>query len=494
MLLLGWALGISLIFNVFLVILFFKYEKKKELAKCDYLRYDLVIIDGKIVTTDNKELSEIEFLEPDQIKEIKNAISQNIAYYTNFNKLDKRSDILIELIENKKEGRKYNLSIFHKNRFPLYERFNAFYTAVEQNAATIVITDVDGIIVYVNKKFADLTGFSREEAIGQNPRILKSGEQSREFYKNLWNTITSGRTWKGEFHNKKKNGELYWERALITPIFSVDNQIISYIAVKEDITELKRKVEEIDQYIVKLESLNDTKDKLFSIIAHDLKNPFSVIRGLIEVLNNRVQQNGDETLKRQFALMKKASEQFYKLLENLLLWSRSQRKKIQPKFEEIEISEFFDIEIANYQATANKKGVFIQNLTFPSVSIISDKNLLSIIIRNLVNNAVKFSEAGDIVRLNAYEENSKIYMVVKDEGVGMTEEQIEQFYKSKLHSTYGTNNEKGTGIGLSMVLSFAKLLKLKIQVESIKNKGTTFILIYDKLDFEDKTGTTLDVD
>ena len=112
--------------------------------------------------------------------------------------------------------------------------------AVEQNPASIVITDIGGEIEYVNPKFCNLTGYRKEEVIGKNPRILKSESTSKEYFTNLWNTILSGREWRGELQNKKKNGELYWESALISPIIN-DNQIIThFIAIKEDITERKR--------------------------------------------------------------------------------------------------------------------------------------------------------------------------------------------------------------------------------------------------------------
>ena len=112
--------------------------------------------------------------------------------------------------------------------------------AVEQSPASIVITDLSGAIEYVNPKFIQLTGFSLEEAMGQNPRILKSGEKPPEEYKQLWNQITSGKEWKGEFHNKKKNGELYWESAVISPIRDEHGTITHFLAVKEDITEQRQ--------------------------------------------------------------------------------------------------------------------------------------------------------------------------------------------------------------------------------------------------------------
>jgi len=120
-----------------------------------------------------------------------------------------------------------------------------FTMAVEQSPATVVITDRNGSIEYVNPKFTSLTGYSFAEALGNNPRILKSGKQPSGFYRDLWLTIASGKEWRGDFHNIKKSGESYWESASISPIWGDDGEITHYVAVKEDITERKRAEEEL---------------------------------------------------------------------------------------------------------------------------------------------------------------------------------------------------------------------------------------------------------
>ncbi len=119
--------------------------------------------------------------------------------------------------------------------------------AVEQSATSVVITDVRGNIEYVNPRFTELTGYTMEEALGKNPRILKSGEHSAEMYKQLWRTVTSGGKWTGEFHNKKRNGDLYWESAVISPIRNAEGVTTHFLAVKEDITERKRAEETLSQ-------------------------------------------------------------------------------------------------------------------------------------------------------------------------------------------------------------------------------------------------------
>lgn len=135
------------------------------------------------------------------------------------------------------------------------EKITQLSAAVEQSATSIVITDLTGNIEYVNNKFVEVTGYSREEVILHNPRILKSGELSKENYSELWSKILSGEEWTGEFHNKRKNGELFWERAVISPIKNSSGEITHFLAVKEDITQFKKVQDELEKYRNHLEEL-----------------------------------------------------------------------------------------------------------------------------------------------------------------------------------------------------------------------------------------------
>jgi PAS domain S-box-containing protein len=146
------------------------------------------------------------------------------------------------------------------------EKLRQLSRAVEQSPASIVITDCAGNIEYVNPKFIQVTGYTLAEALGKNPRILKSGEMSPEAYVVLWQTITAGKEWSGEFHNKKKNGELYWESASISPIRDLAGRVTHYVAVKEDITARKQTEAERD------------------ILIHDLQEALANVKSLSGLL------------------------------------------------------------------------------------------------------------------------------------------------------------------------------------------------------------------
>ncbi len=150
----------------------------------------------------------------------------------------------------------------------LDEQIRKMSRAIEQSPATILITNVEGSIEYVNPKFCQTTGYSAEEVIGQTPRILKSGEMTPEGYANLWKTITSGKEWRGEFHNKRKDGSLYWEYASISPLFDKDGKISGYLAVKEDITERKAVEAELAKSRLEMEVNHAKLEQLFAEVAH----------------------------------------------------------------------------------------------------------------------------------------------------------------------------------------------------------------------------------
>ena len=148
--------------------------------------------------------------------------------------------------------------------------------AVEQSANAVVITDLKGIIEYVNPQFTQVTGYTRQEAIGQHTRILKSGDQDSGFYQGLWSTITSQQPWAGEFHNRRKDGSMYWERATIAPVFDETGEMINFIAIKEDITALKEAQDALVQYAAELEEEKHKSDRLLlnilpPAVAQDLK-------------------------------------------------------------------------------------------------------------------------------------------------------------------------------------------------------------------------------
>ncbi len=637
-----------------------------------------------------------------------------------------------------------------------------YHELIIQSSASIVITDTNGNIEYVNPAFERITGYSLEEAIGKNPRILKSGYQDELVYRNLWDTITNGKTWRGEFLNKKKNGELYWEMAIISPI-KVNGNITNYFAIKDDITLLKesqtkykeiidnakdgiimlndnaevilwnksaeeifgysqdeilgknlhkfitkpddyekfkngfenfkttgkdnvvnntvevegltkngkvisveisitafqlkgswhtlclvrditlrkkleeqikaerdkaqlfleiagalivqldsngnvvlinktgceilgyskdeiigknwfdnflpenirndikimfneyinqkiqlpefyenpvlnknaeermilwhnqylydnygkvigslsagmditenKKIEEElskkieDLYYVnklieekgyelnqaytklieseeKLKEANATKDKFFSIIAHDLRGPLGASKQLIDLILSDFESISEDEKLELFNEISKSMAVTYELLEQLLSWSRCQRGVIQFEPQNIDANFFVNNVIDLLKANAKNKEINLKNEVKENIIIYSDPNMFTTIIRNLISNAIKFTpKNGEIlIDWEIYKQNPNfITFMVKDTGIGISKENISKLFRiDSTFTTLGTNQEKGTGLGLILVKEFVEKHGGRIWVESELDKGTTFLFTMPK--------------
>lgn len=628
---------------------------------------------------------------------------------------------------------------------------------IAQSQASIVITDKDGNIEYVNPRFEQLTGYSFEEVKGQNPRILKSGHHDQLFYKELWDTITSGKSWQGEFLNKKKNGDLYWESAIISPIKDEFGQIINYFAIKDDITLLKesqakyqsiitaakdaiimidnngnvvlwnkaaeqlfgyteeemigkdlhkylakpedyikfrnafekfretgtgdainktlgmsgikkdgtnipielslsafqikdkwnalaiirdiseRKIlekqlkaqrdkaqlyldivgaiiveldaygnvvlinkmgceilectreniigknwfdnilpeeirsevknmfddyinnkitlpeyyenpiitkngekkmilwhnsdlsdingkrigslsagmditdiklleqklemrnQELEAYIKKIEEQserineqniklyqseselkesNATKDKFFSIIAHDLRGPIGTSKQLMNMILESFEEMSDEEKYELMIEIQKTINNTYELLEQLLSWSLSQRGVIPFEPDNINLSFLSENVISLLKSNADNKQIKLIYDISNNMMVYADVNMLTTIIRNLVSNAIKFTPSGGEIVISARQfekEPNFVYISVKDSGVGISEENQSKLFKiDKSFTTLGTHQERGTGLGLILVKEFVEKHGGKIWVESELGKGSVF--------------------
>lgn len=355
------------------------------------------------------------------------------------------------------------------------EQIRKLSRAVEQSPTTVIITDLNGDIEYVNPKFSETTGYSFDEAISKNPRILKSDEKLSEEYKELWETITSGKEWRGEFHNKKKNGELYWEFASISPIRNKKGIITHMLAVKEDITERKKAEDELKESEVRLRELNATKDKFFSIIAHDLKNPFNSIMGFSTILIDQVKEKDYGRIEEFAGYIHESSNRVMDLLQNLLEWASSQTgiMGFSPKYVDIVALINETSELLN--DSARQKAITISWTIPDKADVFADKAMISTVLRNLISNAVKFTNLGGEIVISAEEKQSEILVSVKDKGIGIGKDDLGKLFRiEKTYSTTGTNNEKGTGLGLILCKDFIEKHKGEIWVESELGKGATF--------------------
>ncbi|MBP8849035.1 MAG: PAS domain S-box protein [Breznakibacter sp.] len=353
-------------------------------------------------------------------------------------------------------------------------------TAVNQSPATIVITDINGIIEYVNPHFTIITGYTYEEAIGNNPRILQSNYHPKEFYQEMWNTLVNGHTWSGEIYNKRKDGSCYWEEAIMAPVIDEKGVITNFVAIKNDITQRKNIEIKIKVQNDQLRSLNETKDRFISILAHDLRNPFHTMMGLSQLLKTAIPNNNEDSLELASAIHSTASNT-YQLLENLLEWAHVQRNKSNPKLQVINLGELITECITLLHENAHVKKITIKNHIDSNCTLIADSEVFKTIIRNLLVNAIKFSHRGSTVSLKAEIKPELTEISIIDNGVGMSQETVDKLFDlGSAQTSKGTDGEKGTGFGLLICKELVEKHQGSITVKSEINKGTTFTIILPK--------------
>lgn len=242
-------------------------------------------------------------------------------------------------------------------------------------------------------------------------------------------------------------------------------------------TQISEKNAELEAANIQLTETNATKDKFFSIIAHDLRNPISSFRNVVELMHDDY-DNIKENERREFlGMLKQSSEQVFALLENLLEWSRAQHKTIKFNPTEIDISSIAQTCVDLLSLTAEKKGIRLKNSIPKSKFIYADAKLITTIIRNLMSNSVKFTrEGGEIEAGFCEHENGDVELYVRDSGVGMDAKRVANlFHIDKSISTHGTNGEAGTGLGLILCKEFVDMHGGKIWVESEVGIGSKFI-------------------
>lgn len=245
------------------------------------------------------------------------------------------------------------------------------------------------------------------------------------------------------------------------------------IKEKRNLEETLKKLNEVNK---ELNDANATKDKFFSIIAHDLKNPFTALLGFTEFLRTNFRTLDVKEAEEMIEMLYSSSNTTYKLLEDLLLWSRSQLGKVTFNPEPVKLQEIWKELSEQLSVQAEDKGIILNFKDTLGIELYCDRNMVKTIIRNLVSNAIKFSYKGSDVDIKVHLNGDMAQITVSDKGVGIEKEKIEKLWVVVAHnSTAGTENESGTGLGLVLCKEFIQTNGGEIRVESEIGKGSDFI-------------------
>lgn len=347
--------------------------------------------------------------------------------------------------------------------------------AVEQSPDSIVITDINGRIEYANPITVKLTGYSIEELIGKKTSIFSSGKNSKELYRNLWNTITEGKVWEGELNNKKKDGSLYWEAASISPIYGDNSQITHFLTHKVDITLNKKMTEELIISKNKAEESDKLKSAFLANISHEIRTPMNGILGFSELLKNH--EISFDTKDRYIHIIEQSGKRMLNIINDIVDISKIEAGQMNLSLAETNLNKIIIDLYQFFIPEAKSKGIVLNyELGLPNElsQIMCDQTKLNQILTNLIKNALKFTNAGRI-SFGYYIKDENVEFYVKDTGVGIPSNQHGLvFERFRQGSVALSRSYEGAGLGLSISKALIEMLGGKIWLESEPLKGSVF--------------------
>lgn len=339
--------------------------------------------------------------------------------------------------------------------------------------------DVGGRITSVNDKFCEISGYSREELLGRNHSILKSGVQSGSFYQALWNTISQGKVWHGTLCNCKKNGDEYWVESTIVPFLDDMGKPYKYVAALTDITELVDAREEA-------EHANRAKSQFLSSMSHELRTPLNAIMGFSQLLQMDTDQPLNESQRENVDEILKGGEHLLELINEVLDLAKIEAGRIDLSNETIVLGEVVAESLQLITPLAQRRGIEISlaqdgvDITFGLLllqhhAVRADRTRLKQVLLNLLSNAVKYNRKnGKIIIACNNIGNHRIRISITDTGAGLTQAQQSQLFKTFNRLGAERSKIEGTGIGLVITKNIVELMGGNIGIESTPGEGSTF--------------------
>jgi len=344
--------------------------------------------------------------------------------------------------------------------------------AVEQSSVGIEIWDTDGIIQYVNPKFTEITGCERDEVVGTKTSLSKSHFNPGEGYEKIWETISAGKDWHGEFFNRKKNGDLYWDSTLISPIKDIGGNISHFIAIKEDITRRKDMEMELLSAKESAEAASRSKGEFLANMSHEIRTPMNAIIGMTELtLGTALNEEQREYLK----IVQDASRSLLKLLNDVLDFSKVDAGKLILEPGPFSLRKILGDTAKTLARQAHEKDLELLYHIEAEVpdQIVGDSGRLRQILVNLIGNSIKFTEKGEIVlKIETLEEGLEdnkvlLHFLVSDTGIGISQDQLETIFEKFSQADSSTTRKYGgTGLGLAISSKLVELMGGVIWAES----------------------------
>ncbi|MBK9578452.1 MAG: response regulator [Fibrobacterota bacterium] len=370
------------------------------------------------------------------------------------------------------EGSAHLLLAFHdvSERMKFEETIQKLSTALEQSPMAMVITDRDSRIEYVNPAFTQTTGYGLGELLGQNPSILQSGQTPWKVYEDLWATLHAGRVWRGEFINRKKNGEVFWEQATIAPIRQQGGKFGGYVAIKEDVTEKRASEEKLKLAMTLAENANVAKSEFLANMSHEIRTPMNGVIGMTSLL---LETDLTKEQRRFAEIVRTSSESLLSLINDILDFSKIEAGKLELDSIDFDLGSLFDDLAPMLAHRADGKGLeFLSSISSAiPVHLKGDPGRLRQILLNLGSNAVKFAASGEVAvqasLVSEDPESVSIRFSIRDSGIGIPpEKQNLLFQKFSQVDASVTRHFGGTGLGLAISKELVEKMEGEIGVNS----------------------------
>lgn len=359
-------------------------------------------------------------------------------------------------------------------------------TAIEQSPLSVMITDLNGFIEFVNPAFIETTGYSMEDSIGKKTSILNSGDHPQSLYAEMWKTINEGKKWIGELINKRKNGEKFWVLNSISPIRNNEGVITNFVAMHADISAHKKL--ERDLIIAKenAEEANKAKSEFLANMSHEIRTPMNAILGFSEALYHKLDSSQHQKMIKSVL---SSGNLLLSLLNDILDLSKIEAGKLEISTQPVDLRNIIqDIKLL-FTDKAHKKGLEINSHVvndFPDV-IELDEIRIKQVIFNLVGNAIKFTHKGYVnIKadfINRKSNKGDLIIEVKDTGIGIPKSQQEIIFEV-FRQQSGQSNRKygGAGLGLAISKRLVEKMNGNIEVSSEINKGSNFKIRIPKIE------------
>lgn len=371
------------------------------------------------------------------------------------------------------------------------QQISLFGKSIEQSPVSILITDLEGKIKYVNPKFSEVTGYSLEEVAILDTNILKSGIQSTAVYTQLWETINSGSQWFGELQNQKKNGDIYWETVSISPINNSEGKVTHFVVVKEDITEKKKMENDLIAEKERAEESDRLKSAFLANMSHEIRTPMNGILGFAELL--KMPGLSGEQQQEFIRIIKKSGDRMLNIINDIVDISKIESGQMKVLLSNTHINEQMAYIYDFFLPETDSKGLqlYVKNgLPDDECIVDTDQEKIYAILTNLVKNAIKYTNDGSIefgytlvntnivaseVRHDLPLQPQYLQFYVKDTGIGIPFDRQKAIFDRFVQADIAdTRAYQGAGLGLSITKAFVEMLGGEIWVESQLFNGSVF--------------------